>query len=230
MNKIDARKIIENPDSTPDQKIEAARVIGENTEVIDQAHNMSHNQPESAIDKAAREHQESEAAKPSTQSKQKGRFKSKFIFAKPAPKVHKDVAMSMLQLLFERYRIDPVRMQEDDLEYAESIETAATVVLDAIMLEEVKIYIDHADSNKLKVEQFIKLKSKEGTVNSIIYSEIEGNDNSAMPDDKGNNNHDKMYALLGSMAESDLGEHIVRQLRSSDMKTAHSLANLFLVP
>ena len=190
----------------------------------------------SKIDQAVEQHQQDEAAKPSTTIKEKG-TKSKFAFKKKKKIiVHEDIALAQIEMFFDRYSIDIEEMMEDDLEYAESIESAAKVVLNAIMLGKVEIYEDHADDNKIKVKQIIQHKSSKGTIDHIIYSEIEGGDNSAMPDKKKINNYDKMYALLGSMALNQPGqsagidEDTIRKLRSSDLKTAHSLANLFLVP
>jgi hypothetical protein len=185
---------------------------------------------ESPIEKAAREFQQNEAAKPSTQPKKKGK-KSKFAFKKKKlPVVSEDEALTQIELLFDRYRIDIEEMMEDDLEYAEAIESSANIVLKAIMFKEVEIYIDDKDNGKLKVKQHIQHRSKNGTVTHVVYSELEGVDNTSMPEGKKINSHDKMYALLGSMNEDVAGIETIKHLRSSDLKTAQALASLFLVP
>ena len=182
------------------------------------------------IDTAVQKYEEKAAEKPSSQPKVKGK-KSKFAFEKKKkPTVGEEDALKQIELLFDRYRIDIELMMEDDLEYAESIESSAKIVLEAVMLKEVEIYIDTKDSGKLKVKQTIQHRSSDGTIDHIIYGELEGNDNESMPEGKKVSSTTKMYALLGSMNEDVSGVNTIKSLRVSDLKTAQALASLFLVP
>lgn len=160
--------------------------------------------------------------------KQKGK-KSKFAFKKKKQYViAEDLALEQIELLFDRYRIDIEKTAEKDPEQAESIESAAEIVLEAVRLAELEIYIDDNDG-KLKAKQHVQHRSAQGKVKELIYAEIEGNDQSAMPTGKKINEYSRMHGLLGSMCELPQGASYVKSLRSSDGKTAVALSILFLV-
>lgn len=156
-------------------------------------------------------------------------YKTKFAFSRKKPYIlSEELALEQIELLFDRCRIDIPKIAEKDVEQAEAIEVAAEIVLEAVRLGEVELYIDDA-SGIFKTKQHIQYRSAKGTVKTLIYSEVQGSNQSDMPTGKKINEYARMQGLLGSMCELPQGASYVKSLRSSDAKTAVALSTLFLV-
>lgn len=190
------------------------------------------NQQKSNFDKKIQKHQQNEI-KAATDSDSDGipdlGYKTKFAFSRKKPYIlSEELALEQIELLFDRCRIDIPKIAEKDLEQAEAIEVAAEIVLEAVRLGEIEFYIDDA-SGIFKTKQHIQYRSAKGTVKTLIYSEVQGSNQSDMPTGKKINEYARMQGLLGSMCELPQGASYVKSLRSSDAKTAVALSTLFLV-
>ncbi len=149
--------------------------------------------------------------------------KSIFALKKKDPVVSDENALSQIMLLLDRYNVDLEETEDEKQKVV--LEEAARKTHKAIMAGWLEIY---EEEQEIKVKQIIQHRSEKSTVSELIYGELIGEDNTAMPTGEKVNEYDRMYGLLGSMSKSAYGEAIVKKLKSSDLKIAMQLSFLFL--
>ena len=149
--------------------------------------------------------------------------KSIFALKKKDPVVSDENALSQIMLLLDRYNVDLEETEDEKQKVV--LEEAARKTHKAVMAGWLEIY---EEEQEIKVKQIIQHRSEKSTVSELIYGELIGEDNTAMPTGEKVNEYDRMYGLLGSMSKSAHGEAIVKKLKSSDLKIAMQLSFLFL--
>lgn len=129
------------------------------------------------------------------------------------------VARENLQLFYDYYEFSIDDIKGDS---RKAVDNSETRLIRAIQKGRLKISEDEAG---LKITQL--LKNPTGDVKEIGYSEISGQSKLAMKGKGEDDNHGRMYALLGSL--SGLGEMAFAKLKGVDLSIAECLGLYFLL-
>ena len=154
--------------------------------------------------------------------------KSKYSLVKKKYKIAEEVAVEQIMLLLERYDIDVDELDDEPGEDGsqskkEIMEGAIDKIVKCIRKTQLEVF---EEGGEVKVRLILQNTTAETTVKELVFGELKGKDHVAMP--KNGSEFKRMFALLGSMCETNGGKLIIENLRSSDATAAEYLSLLFL--
>jgi len=154
------------------------------------------------------------------------RKKSKFALPVVENKISEENAKKQVMLLLIRYNID---IEEKEGKEKKATEETVQRLLKDIMAGRIEIF---EEEGKVKVKQFIQNRSakagKEGNRTELLFDQMTAADHEAMPEGDDVSNYTKMFDLMASMCETNMGDVIIRKLGGSDAKVLENVAVLFL--